>query len=328
MQLWSKYYILGTGTLRAHNSRQEKEKMNRTIQYEIGAEEEGLTIKQFLKRRRYSGQNLVHLKKYEQGILLNNRPVYVIQPLKAGDFLTVNILEDRVSEKIPPVPLPLHIVYEDEDLMILDKEADMPIHPSLNNYENSLANGLAWYFSAQDIPFVFRCVNRLDRDTTGLTIIAKHLVSGGILSSMAARREIKREYLAIVSGTGLPSCGTINVPLGRDPDSAIRRMADFRNGEPSVTHYRVLEEANGCSLLSLHLETGRTHQIRVHMKYIGYPIIGDFLYNPDTTLIRRQALHSCRLEFSHPITGKPLDFSSPLPEDMKQALNCYLGREI
>ena len=105
-------------------------------------------------------------------------------------------------------------------------------------------------------------------------------------------------------------------------------MADFGNGEPSVTHYRVLEEANGCSLLSLHLETGRTHQIRVHMKYIGYPIIGDFLYNPDTALIRRQALHSCRLEFSHPITGKPLDFSSPLPEDMKQALNCYLGREV
>lgn len=204
--------------------------------------------------------------------------------------------------------------------MVLDKAADMPVHPSMNNYENSLANGLAWYFSSQGVPFIFRCVNRLDRDTTGLTIIAKHMVSSSILSVMASRREIKREYLAIVNGTGLPPSGTVNAPLGRKPDSAIMRMVDFQNGEPSVTHYRVLKETNGCSLLSLHLETGRTHQIRVHMQYLGHPIIGDFLYNPDMTLIHRQALHSCRLEFSHPITGKPMLFTSPMPEDMRQAL--------
>ena len=126
--------------------------------------------------------------------------------------------------------------------MVLDKAADMPVHPSMNNYENSLANGLAWYFSSQGVPFIFRCVNRLDRDTTGLTIIAKHMVSSSILSVMASRREIKREYLAIVNGTGLPPSGTVNAPLGRKPDSAIMRMVDFQNGEPSVTHYRVLRK--------------------------------------------------------------------------------------
>ena len=203
--------------------------MKRTIQYKIGILEDGLTVKQFLKRKHYSGQNLVQLKKYEQGILINNMPAYVIHHLKEGDILTVNIWEEKVSEKIPPVPLPLHIVYEDEDLMVLDKAADMPVHPSMNNYENSLANGLAWYFSSQGVPFIFRCVNRLDRDTTGLTIIAKHMVSSSILSVMASRREIKREYLAIVNGTGLPPSGTVNAPLGRKPDSAIMRMVDFQN---------------------------------------------------------------------------------------------------
>lgn len=163
----------------------EMKKMKRTIQYKIGILEDGLTVKQFLKRKHYSGQNLVQLKKYEQGILINNMPAYVIHHLKEGDILTVNIWEEKVSEKIPPVPLPLHIVYEDEDLMVLDKAADMPVHPSMNNYENSLANGLAWYFSSQGVPFIFRCVNRLDRDTTGLTIIAKHMVSSSILSAMA-----------------------------------------------------------------------------------------------------------------------------------------------
>ena len=294
--------------------------MKRTITYHINAEEDGLTIGRFLKRKRYSGQNLTQLKKREQGILLNNNPAYVIHKLAEGDTLTINILEEEISKKIPPVPLPLHIVYEDEDLMVLDKPADMPIHPSMKNYENSLANGLAWYFASQNIPFVFRCINRLDRDTTGLTIIAKHMVSGGILSVMAARREISREYLAIVSGTGMPPEGTVDAPLGRKPGSAIERMVDFEHGERAVTHYRVLQEINGCSLISLHLETGRTHQIRVHMKYLGYPLIGDFLYHPDKTLISRQALHSCRLEFSHPITGQPMVFTSPLPEDMQRVL--------
>ena len=245
----------------------------------------------------------------------------MIHSVKNGDLLTVNICENEVSEKIPPVKLPLHIIYEDDDLMILDKPADMPIHPSMNNYDNSLANALAYYFQQKDQAFVFRCINRLDRDTTGLTIIAKHSVSAGILSIAASKRQIHREYLAITEGIALPSSGTVEVPLGRKPDSAIERIVDYENGERAVTHFRVLCRRNGCSLLSLHLETGRTHQIRVHMKHLGHPLIGDFLYNPDNRQMKRQALHSCRLTFRHPITGELLSFTSALPSDMKAAID-------
>ena len=233
--------------------------------------------------------------------------------------MTLHIHEEHSSEKIPPVELPLDIIYEDEDLMVINKPAGMPIHPSMNNYYNSLANGLAYYFAQQNCPFVFRCINRLDRDTSGLTIIAKHYVSAGMLSTMIANKTssgITREYLAIVKGSVLPSEGTIAAPLGRKEGSIIERCVDFEKGESAVTHYRVLDEKNGHSLVSLILETGRTHQIRIHMKYLGYPLIGDYLYNPDMEQIQRQALHAWKLSFVHPITGEKMQFTAPLPEDM------------
>ena len=198
----------------------------------------------------------------------------------------------------------------------MNKPAGMPVHPSLNNYRNSLANALMYYYQAQGLPFIFRCTNRLDRDTSGLTVIAKHLVSSSILSALAVNHEITREYLAIVRGTPAPSAGTINAPIGRTGSSLIKRKVDFENGEHAVTHYRVLDTKNGLSLVSLILETGRTHQIRVHMKYIGHPLIGDYLYNPDMEHMRRQALHSYRLAFRHPISGEQMAFTAPLPEDM------------
>ena len=233
--------------------------------------------------------------------------------------MTLHIHEEHSSEKIPPVELPLDIIYEDEDLMVINKPAGMPIHPSMNNYYNSLANSLAYYFAQQNCPFVFRCINRLDRDTSGLTIVAKHYVSAGMLSTMIANKAssgITREYLAIVKGSVLPSGGTITAPLGRKEGSIIERCVDFEKGESAVTHYRVLDEKNGHSLVSLILETGRTHQIRIHMKYLGYPLIGDYLYNPDMERIRRQALHAWKLIFRHPITGEILSFTAPLPKDM------------
>ena len=138
-----------------------------------------------------------------------------------------------------------------------------------------------WYYTEQGKPFIFRCTNRLDRDTSGLTVIAKHLISSSILSSMGARHEIKREYLAIVRGSVTPPSGTIDAPLARTGSSMIERKVDFKHGERAVTHYKVVEEKNGHSLVSLILETGRTHQIRVHMQYLGFPLVGDYLYNPD-----------------------------------------------
>ena len=214
-----------------------------------------------------------------------------------------------------PVSMPLSICYEDEDILAVNKPAQMPVHPSLNHYDHTLANAVCGYYNDQEIPYTFRCVNRLDRDTTGLTLIAKHMLSSAILSTAAARREISREYIAIASGK-TPESGTIDAPIGRVAGSTIERQIDFENGERAITHYRRLAYHDGLSLLSLHLETGRTHQIRVHLKSIGHPLIGDFLYNPTDTTIKRQALHSYRLTFSHPITGESFVLTAPLPDDM------------
>lgn len=294
--------------------------MERILTYHITEQDASQSIEQYLKTRGYSSQCIKELKKMQESILIDGRWEYVRYILQPGDTLTVHVQENDVSEKIPPMEMALDIVYEDEDIMVINKPADMPIHPSLNNYYNSLANGLAWYFEKQNKPFIFRCVNRLDRDTSGLTIIAKHMLSSGILSSMVAERSIHREYQAIVRGKVIPEAGTIDAPIARVADSIIERTVDYEKGDRAVTHYETIAYKNGHSLLSIHLETGRTHQIRVHMKHIGFPLIGDHLYNPDMEHMTRQALHSYRLQFTHPITGEAMDFVAPLPEDMQNVL--------
>lgn len=294
--------------------------MNRNIDYIIDEDSAGLRVEQFLRRKRYSGQNLSEIKRMPKSILVNGVHYYMRQELSNGDHLQVRICETKNSEKIPPTNLPLDIIYEDEDILVLNKPAGMPIHPSLNNYTNSMANALAYYFQSQGKPFIFRCCNRLDRDTSGLTIVSKHLVSGSILSDMTKYREVHREYLAIARGSVTPSEGTIQAPLGRKEGTIIERTVDWEHGEDAVTHYKVVKEANGHSLVSLRLETGRTHQIRIHMKYLGYPLIGDYLYNPDMEYMTRQALHSHHMEFTHPITGEHMSFTAPLPEDMARIM--------
>ena len=294
--------------------------MNRTINYEISESEAGLRVEQYLKRKGYSSQNLAAIKRMPKSILVNGVHYYMRQTLASSDRLTIHITETKCSEKIPPVKLPLDIIYEDEDIIVINKPAGMPIHPSLNNYYNTLANALAWYYQEQNKPFIFRCCNRLDRDTSGLTVVAKHLVSAGILSAMTGRREVHREYLAITAGHVMPESGTIDAPLGRKSGTIIERTVDWEAGEPAVTHYQLVSSNERHSLIALKLETGRTHQIRIHMKYLGYPLIGDYLYNPDMSCIGRQALHSHRLSFPHPITGKIMDFQASLPADMQAVL--------
>ena len=294
--------------------------MNRTIRYDIDSHSEGLRVEQFLRRKGYSAQNLSTIKRMPESILVNGVHYYMKQTLKAGDRLLVRIQETESSRNIPPVCAPLSVVYEDEDLIVINKPAGMPIHPSLNNYTNSLANALAWYYQQQGKPFIFRCCNRLDRDTSGLTVVAKHLVSGNILSTMTKKKEVRREYLAVVRGHIVPESGTISAPLARTGGTIIERVVDFDRGEPAVTHYHLIQEANGHSLVALQLETGRTHQIRIHLKHLGFPLVGDYLYNPDMEYISRQALHSFRLSFPHPITGEAMDFTAPLPEDMRNIL--------
>lgn len=295
--------------------------MNRTIEYTIPESQNGLRVEQFLRRKGYSRQNLTEIKRMPQSILVNGIHYYMRQTLAAGDHLQVCICETESSEKIPPVKLPLNIVYEDEDILVINKPAGMPIHPSMKNYYNSLANALAWYYQDQGKPFIFRCSNRLDRDTSGLTVISKHLVSASIMADMTKKRLVHREYLAIVKGDLTPPAGTITAPLSRKEGSIIERTVDFEHGEEAITHYKLVKKENGHSLVSLQLETGRTHQIRIHMKYLGYPLVGDYLYNPDMEHITHQALHSYHMEFPHPITGQKMTFTAPLPPDMSAIIS-------
>ncbi len=291
--------------------------MERVLEYRISGRDEGKTIKEYLTQIGYSGQNIVELKKIPQSILLNGVWEYVNCRIKENDELRIHIREEESSEKILPIDLPFPVLYEDEDIVVVNKPADMPIHPSLNNYENTLGNAAAYYFMQQGKSFIFRCINRLDRDTTGLTILAKHMVSCSILQSDMMERKISREYLAIVEGEFENAEGTIDAPIGRKEGSTIERMIDFENGERAVTHYRVLEQKENIALLVLKLETGRTHQIRVHMASIGHPLIGDFLYNPGNKEMTRQALHAWKLSFTHPITKMKLELEAPIPDDMK-----------
>ena len=321
--------------------------MKRIIEYNITADTltnlclaSPVSILEYLKSLGYSQGLIAHLKRTKHGIIKNNTWAYVRDTLTIGDCLQITLTEKDLSEQILPIPLPLHIVFEDEDLIIINKPSGMPIHPSQGNFDNTLANAVAYYYQQKQQNFVYRCINRLDRDTTGLLILAKNAYSAALLSQMIAKRLIKREYLAVASGnlqellstptttpisTSLPlgvACesgiGTITAPIARVEGSTIERMVDFQCGEFAKTNLQVLAYKNGHSLVSLVLETGRTHQIRVHLKYIGYPIPGDFLYHPDYSRITRQALHSYKLTFTHPITNQPLSFTAPLPEDMQQ----------
>lgn len=299
--------------------------MKRTFLYPITKEYQGRTVEEFLKSRGYSHAVMVHLRKTNNGITIAGTPVYTTHRLSCGESLFIFLEEKFSSQHIVPVSMPLSIVYEDEDLMIINKPSNLPIHPSQGNFDNTLANGLAFYFQEKNIPFTYRAVNRLDRDTTGLLIIAKHMLSSAILSSMVANKTICREYAAIVSGQTEPE-GFITLPIARVDGSTIERCVDIKHGEYACTRYKTVlyDKETDCSLLTLTLETGRTHQIRVHMKAIGHPLHGDFLYNPDYRYIKRQALHSFRLSFSHPITGEAMEFFSPFPEDFFFGKKCLI----
>ncbi len=320
--------------------------MERIIHYEITDEFQGNTILQYLKKRLYTDKAVIALKKTPEGILLNGTWAYVNQKISSGDILTVKLAETECSENIVPEQIDLDIVYEDEDILVINKPANMPVHPSQNHYTGTLANGAAYYFAAQDKPFVFRCVNRLDRDTTGLTILCKHQLASGILSNMVSKRLIKRTYLAICVDDGsLPDKGVIDAPIARKEGSTIERIVDFKTGERAVTHYEKIRHfpEKQVSLISLQLETGRTHQIRVHMTHMGHPLVGDDLYGHLQTLhnlaattlhdidccshinalrlMNRQALHSYSLRFIHPVTLQEMYFEQALPEDMAYIIN-------
>ncbi|MDO5135424.1 MAG: RluA family pseudouridine synthase [Eubacteriales bacterium] len=291
--------------------------MDRTLTYTVTEEYAGMELLAFLRKKGFSRRILTSMKPYENALLRNQRPIHGRDALQAGDLLQVFVPETEKPHRLVPSPIPLSVLYEDQDLLVVDKPAHMPVHPAMGNHENTLANAAAAYF--QDEPgFVFRCVNRLDRDTTGALILAKNPFSASVLSADMKRQRVRRTYLALVQGTP-PLSGTIDAPISRKEGSALLRRVNLEHGERAVTHFQRLAAKNGCSLVELHLETGRTHQIRVHMKHLGFPLPGDYLYHPDYSIIDRQPLHSLQLDFLHPVTRKPLCIMAPLPQDFAEA---------
>ena len=224
-------------------------------------------------------------------------------------------LRPVLCEGIIPAEMELSVLYEDEDILVLNKASNLPVHPSIGNYENTLANGVESYFRSRNLICPFRCINRLDRDTSGALILAKNALSAAILSAQMRNREIRRTYLAIVQGIA-PKKGTVSAPIGRKDGSVMERQVDFDHGESAVTHFQRLAISDNYSLLELHLETGRTHQIRIHMGYIGHPLPADYLYNPVYDRFSRQPLHSYQLDFRHPLTGKQMCITAPVPGDL------------
>lgn len=318
--------------------------MDRILTYTIQPEHTGMQLLDFLRSKGFSRGILSSMKPDKTAIQLNGERGFGKSILQTGDQLRIHIPETDSSENILPVKMDLQILYEDKDILVVNKAADMPVHPSIGNYDNTLANGVAWYFKEKGLNFVYRCINRLDRDTTGALILAKNPYSAAVLSAQMKQRQIRRTYLAIVQGI-TPISGIVDAPIGRVEDSTIERQVDFINGEKAVTHYTRLAVYHSCngqtfspltetdiqeisgteshaySLIELHLETGRTHQIRVHMKHIGHPLPGDFLYNPDYRIIKRQPLHSFQLEFTHPVTEENMCITAPVPEDFADAFH-------
>lgn len=292
--------------------------MNRIFHYQITENEQGTTVLDFLRKKGFSRHILSSMKADKEALTRNGQRIGGREQLLAGDHFRVRLLETVDSDGIVPVSMPLSILYEDEDILVINKPADMPVHPSIGNYTNTLANGVAAYLDAKDEHSPFRCINRLDRDTSGALILAKNAFSAAVLSTQMRNRQIRRTYLAVVEGITPPN-GTISAPISRVDDSVIERHVDFLRGEPAVTHYERLEVKNEHSLLEIHLETGRTHQIRVHMGYIGHPLPADYLYHPVYDCFKRQPLHSLQLEFRHPVTDKPMCLLAPVSEDMRNA---------
>ena len=316
--------------------------MKHTFTYTITQEDAGRTVHEFLRMHGYSVHILASMKPDREAVRLNGEHVFMSCRMKEGDVLTTVLGDEAPSRNIVPAPVPFEMAYEDDDLMVVNKPAGISIHPAINHPADTLANGVAWYFMQKGEPHVFRCINRLDRDTTGLLILAKHRLSAAILESALRRHEIRRTYLAIAEGD-LPPEGVIDLPIGRKEGSLIERCIDMEHGDRAVTHFRTVcrqpyrfdggpAEDGAEKLISvaeLRLETGRTHQIRVHMKAAGHPLLGDTLYNADGLPgMSRQALHSWKLDFVHPISGRQMHFEAPVPKDMCSFLPaCFRGGE-
>ena len=238
---------------------------------------------------------------------------------KIGEKITIDLDYEEENSNIISKKIKLDIVYEDEGLLVINKPAGIAVHPSILHYEDSLASGVKYYFEQNGIYKKIRPVNRLDLNTSGLIVFAKNEYIQENLIRQMERNTFTKEYLAIVQGTLENEKGVIELPIARKEKSIIERCVS-ENGKKAITEYEVVKKLNGYSLIKCRLLTGRTHQIRVHMAYIGHPLLGDTLYGEKSDLINRQALHSFKISFIHPITKKEIQLTSDIPKDFMKIL--------
>ncbi|MDY5613186.1 RluA family pseudouridine synthase [Dysosmobacter sp.] len=287
-----------------------------TVSYTVSPQEDGATVRHILKAKlHFSSHAISRLTRAENGILVNGQHARTTFILRAGDVVTAEAGDHRPPKVLPtPGDWPLPVVWEDGYLLVVNKPAGMTAHAS--NFlpdTPTVAGALAW---SRGTDFVFHSVNRLDKGTTGLMVVAKSGYVHDLLRRSLHTDRFHREYRAVCVGCPEPETGTIDTPIGRDETSTVARMVR-PDGLPAVSHYEVLAKQGGLSLVKLVPETGRTHQLRVHMASTGHPLAGDWLYGTeDPALIPRPALHSCALTLTHPVTGEVLHLTAPLPEDM------------
>ncbi len=306
--------------------------MARRYEYRLTEEDEGLYTREILQRRLGFSGRLIKKIKYEGELYLNNVTVKLREKGRAGDLLTAVCPEE--SSWFEPEDIPLDIVYEDGDLLIVNKQPGLVVHPTKNYQSGTLANALAFLLAQREESFKIRFVNRLDRDTSGLVIVAKNAHAQDFLSEEMEKDRVDKRYIAVVHGI-VAEDGTVDAPIDKDPSHAARRHVTLL-GYPSVTHYEVLERfctepgttgsIDGYSLLRLKLDTGRTHQIRVHMSHIGHPLVGDelygglFGYDVPPAWMPRQALHAQSLELTQPVSGERIRAEAPVPADIARCL--------
>ena len=276
-----------------------------------------LDLQEFLKYIDLSARMFRKLYK-EKKILVNGKFQRKGISLNKGDIVSL-VMEDE-TEDIKAEKMDLDIIYEDDDLLIINKEPNIVVHPTKSHQTNTLSNGIAYYFKENKINRKIRFVNRLDMDTSGIVIIAKNSFAHQQMALQFENNTVEKKYLAIVEGIIKEDTGTIDLPIGREEDKSIKKIVTD-NGQNALTKFRVISRLKDATLVEVRIYTGRSHQIRVHMDYIGHPIIGDSLYNKKSNLISRQALHSYYLKAKHPRTKKAIIFEAPIPFDMVELIN-------
>lgn len=289
------------------------------LRWQIAAENEGKMIREFLREKEVSKSALTDIKFKNGFIRVNGKEETVRYFLKNGDFLLIGFPEEVPSDGMKAEDLPLDIIYEDDFIIVINKSAGMSTIPSREHPSGSLANALLAYYNKIGLKTTAHIVTRLDRDTSGLVLIAKHRHIHHLLSIQQKAGKVNREYEALAEGIIALDFGTINEPIARKHDSIIEREVS-PIGQYACTHFEVIKRYKSYTHVKLKLETGRTHQIRVHLSYLGYPLMGDDLYGGHTDLLSHQALHCKKVSFFHPVFEKEMTFKAELPAYMKMLL--------